>query len=262
MEERVASPVSGIHHAFDDTEIQPGPSHEKAVLPPPPGAGVYVVQVPKDQIYRVPPPENALIVERHRNPSPKKRSSCSCFLCVLLPIILILGLIIGIYSAVSYIFVVRSNHPTFHLEQIFAKNSTKSYKSGFPEYTLKMKSENPNDQTILSFQSGGDAYLSYKHEKIAYGNLPEFQLDHKKSDIFTFSLDGAKYKLPADVKASIGDTSHKGKISLTLSINIPMTVKSGWVKSSGSTLSITCNFAVDSLSKASRILSQECHVQG
>ncbi|KAK4434185.1 NDR1/HIN1-like protein 13 [Sesamum alatum] len=48
-----------------------------------PGPATYVVQIPKDQIYRVPPPENAhMLEERTRNPPKKKRSSCclcSCF---------------------------------------------------------------------------------------------------------------------------------------------------------------------------------------
>lgn len=50
-------------------------------------SGTYVVQVPKDQIYRVPPPENALMVaERTRNQDKQRRSSCcfcSCSSCIL-----------------------------------------------------------------------------------------------------------------------------------------------------------------------------------
>ncbi|KAL2242254.1 UNVERIFIED_CONTAM: NDR1/HIN1-like protein 13 [Sesamum indicum] len=43
----------------------------------------YVVQIPKDQIYRVPPPENAhMLEERTRNPAKKKRSSCCLCSCL------------------------------------------------------------------------------------------------------------------------------------------------------------------------------------
>jgi len=46
-------------------------------------AGIYVVQVPKDQIYRVPPPENAILAEHHGKPfrSNKKKPHRSCCLC-------------------------------------------------------------------------------------------------------------------------------------------------------------------------------------
>uniref|UniRef100_A0A7N0ULY1 Late embryogenesis abundant protein LEA-2 subgroup domain-containing protein n=1 Tax=Kalanchoe fedtschenkoi TaxID=63787 RepID=A0A7N0ULY1_KALFE len=262
MEERVASPVSGIvvRQTQVDAGTHPAPSREIIASPPlplPPPPGVYVVQVPKDQIYRVPPPENALIVERHRSPAVKNRSRCTCFLHVLLPIVLVLGLVMGIYAAASYIFVLRSESPKFQLTRFSATNSTKSHKPG-TKFSLEMRAENPNDQTILTFQSGGETRLSYNHDKIAYGDTPELELGHEKSAAFRFSLDGAKYKLPS----STGDASRKGKIALTLSVNVPMRVRSGWVKSVASTLSILCDFKVDSLSKASKILTQECRLQG
>ncbi|KAJ6930476.1 NDR1/HIN1-like protein 13 [Populus alba x Populus x berolinensis] len=44
--------------------------------------GTYVIQIPRDQIYRFPPPGNASVAQRQRNPHQKKHKSCcgrSCF---------------------------------------------------------------------------------------------------------------------------------------------------------------------------------------
>ncbi|PIN19346.1 hypothetical protein CDL12_07977 [Handroanthus impetiginosus] len=47
--------------------------------------GTYVVQVPKDQIYRVPPPENAIMLAERGKNKQNRRSSCcfcSCLSCI------------------------------------------------------------------------------------------------------------------------------------------------------------------------------------
>ncbi|KAK2659702.1 hypothetical protein Ddye_006235, partial [Dipteronia dyeriana] len=59
MEERVPPPP-GVPN--------PNSPHQPSSLYPTTPAfrpGTFIVRVPKDQIYRVPPPENALIIERH-----------------------------------------------------------------------------------------------------------------------------------------------------------------------------------------------------
>uniref|UniRef100_A0A5B7C1F1 Uncharacterized protein n=1 Tax=Davidia involucrata TaxID=16924 RepID=A0A5B7C1F1_DAVIN len=72
----------------------PETSHQQAFAFP---SGTYVIQVPKDQIYRVPPPKDALLAECHRNPPRQNKSCCTCFLCIFI-ITLILGLVGGITS--------------------------------------------------------------------------------------------------------------------------------------------------------------------
>ncbi|KAG8369214.1 hypothetical protein BUALT_Bualt15G0127900 [Buddleja alternifolia] len=77
---------------FDENDTPCSQSHEttNAILPtrntplpvssqPVFRSGTYVVQVPKDQIYRVPPPENALMLAEHQE-NQHNRSSC-CFCC-------------------------------------------------------------------------------------------------------------------------------------------------------------------------------------
>ncbi|KAL6578320.1 hypothetical protein OROMI_010648 [Orobanche minor] len=58
----------------NDHDGPPPESSRKPVFTP----GTYVVQVPKDQIYRVPPPENASMLEQRINGGHNKRGQC-CF---------------------------------------------------------------------------------------------------------------------------------------------------------------------------------------
>ncbi|XWS15024.1 hypothetical protein CRYUN_Cryun35bG0059100 [Craigia yunnanensis] len=64
--------------------------------------GTYVVQVPKDQIiYRVPPPENALIADRHQGNN--NRRCCSrpwswlLSLAILVLVLVIIALVVYMY---------------------------------------------------------------------------------------------------------------------------------------------------------------------
>ncbi|GAU24548.1 hypothetical protein TSUD_148890 [Trifolium subterraneum] len=61
--------------------------------------GTYVVRVPKDQIYRVPPPENAHIVEQHHSAPPKKtnctRCYCITFIIIFLAVVILIGGVLG-----------------------------------------------------------------------------------------------------------------------------------------------------------------------
>ncbi|XVF39496.1 hypothetical protein PTKIN_Ptkin01aG0039200 [Pterospermum kingtungense] len=73
-------------------------------------SGTYVVQVPKDRIYRVPPPENALIAERHRNNQGSNcnnyRRCCSRRMCWFLSLV-ILVMVLGFIAFIVYVYVLK-----------------------------------------------------------------------------------------------------------------------------------------------------------
>ncbi|KAJ4966248.1 hypothetical protein NE237_018097 [Protea cynaroides] len=84
------------------------------------GSGTYVVQVPKDQIYRIPPPENAAYLQRLKSNQnqPKKSSFCSCIVYILL-VIFILALVLLLILGIFYLFhkpqgVNHSSHLVIH----------------------------------------------------------------------------------------------------------------------------------------------------
>ncbi|KAL9144086.1 hypothetical protein ABFS82_14G274700 [Erythranthe guttata] len=85
MEDRKNSILDEKEEKNDDIRIPDQVAENGTTLPVSSRAvfhsGTYVVQVPKDQIYRVPPPENAIMLEQRnlKNQDKQKRSSCCCF---------------------------------------------------------------------------------------------------------------------------------------------------------------------------------------
>lgn len=102
-----------------NTNNHPNPDHQVIVQVQQPDlpafmSGTYVVQIPKDKIYRVPPPENALIAERHRNNrgnnnnnnSNTNKRCCSRRLCWLLCFV-VLVLLLGLIALVVYVCLIK-----------------------------------------------------------------------------------------------------------------------------------------------------------
>ncbi|PNY08438.1 late embryogenesis abundant hydroxyproline-rich glycoprotein [Trifolium pratense] len=88
MEERASPPPAP----------PPQDSNSKPQLPTI-SPGTYVVRVPKDQIYRVPPPENARIAEQHRS-APRRETNgthccCIAFIVFFLAVAILIGGVLG-----------------------------------------------------------------------------------------------------------------------------------------------------------------------
>ncbi|CAL9064530.1 unnamed protein product [Musa banksii] len=84
--------------------------------------GTYVVRVPKDQVYRVPPPENAKLAERYRNQNRSRRRGSPCLSClkwILGVAFLVLLLIVAV--TVIFFVVVRPGAPTFTVQRLFVE---------------------------------------------------------------------------------------------------------------------------------------------
>ena len=85
-----------------------------------PAHDTYVVHVQKDQIYRVPPPENAYLAERYRNArgggggGAKKQEGPACSPCVArtLGALLLAALLLGAAVAIALV-VLRPGVPSF-----------------------------------------------------------------------------------------------------------------------------------------------------
>lgn len=216
-------------------------------------SGTYVVQIPKDQIYRVPPPEHALIVEQHRNLPKNKNSSRSHLVCIFFPIIVtvvILCIIGGITSIL-----VKHKKPKFNVEGVLTK-STPLQKH--PEYDITLKAKNPNDQTSFSYDQEGDASLSFKGKEIAKGKYPCFDQGTKKSNDFKMILKSTNIVLPKEIEKSLKGKDSKATISLSLTLNAHLKLKVWGLNRGEKKVIVGCNLKLNRLAKNTRIISQQC----
>ncbi|OMO94284.1 hypothetical protein COLO4_16431 [Corchorus olitorius] len=109
MEERATLPTDPIDNPNSNNTI-----HQEIVQVQQSEAafrsGTYVIQVPKDQIYRVPPPENALIAQRHQNNNiqgNKDTPCCSRLWCCIVFIIVVLLLVLAILAWIIYTHLIK-----------------------------------------------------------------------------------------------------------------------------------------------------------
>lgn len=220
-------------------------------LPPPPGRQVhdlYIVQFPKDQVYRIPPRENAAIVEQYRKPAaPKKvRRVCCCsrrtFITLAIILIAIVA-IVGITLATLY-FIFSPKGPRFSVSNVEVKNDTKISR---PQFAVLLKATNPNERLGIDYESG-DVSVMLGNKKVVGGKFPTMEQGRGKSNDVKVELSGYNGALP-NVNAPL-----VLKLEMNLKVRVTTAGLRTWVMRSN----VFCDVKVDGLRNDTRVLSQRC----
>ncbi|KAF5746808.1 hypothetical protein HS088_TW06G00983 [Tripterygium wilfordii] len=239
MAERTSNPEDKFLNPTSNNQIQTHPAFQ---------SGTYVVQIPKDQIYRVPPPENARIVERLRIPGKngKRKKCCSpcCCCSIIVAIVILIGLAIGI----SFL-ILRPKNPKFSIQNVLVKQKKS------PTYNITLNINNPNPKAGIIYKQGGSTSLSFRQREIARGKYPKFYQDRDSSSLIGVVLDGSKFVLPKEIEKSM---KSKMIVSLSLNMNLPISLKNGIFGTKNVELLVACDLKVDTLAKGARIISQTC----
>ncbi|KAL0283167.1 UNVERIFIED_CONTAM: NDR1/HIN1-like protein 13 [Sesamum angustifolium] len=214
MEERL-QPSS-----YDPKDKPPHPSPSSAAA----SLATYVVQIPRDQIYRVPPPEHARIVEDHkRNTSSKKAGGRSTVCCIFIPIVVVSVIITAAVYGLRYT-LYDAKSPKFAVSGIQAKNLEGTGRRP-PRYDVTLLANNPNTRMSISYLQGGkEGTLALKNQQIGKGGIQPM------------------------VKQESGTSA------------VDVHVISSWVRNERKDLNVTCEFKVrNSLTGKAKIASQECN---
>lgn len=225
------------------------------------GHGTYIVQVPRDQVYRIPPPENAIYVKKYRknNQGNTKGSSfCgSCSYCTFIwaMIIVLIGAIIGSFVGIFSIY----DDPSFSIEYFLVKKLKKNL-----EYEISIKVLNPNKHHGISYNQDGsnNVVLFLKKKEIGEGKFPKLDQFSKGSTIINVILHGSNSKLPKEISTS--KTHSKKRISLSLSMkNVGVKLKFGPLHVKSKKIDVSCSFLVDRFDdKGAHVVTQECTSSG
>ncbi|XP_050240792.1 NDR1/HIN1-like protein 13 [Quercus robur] len=249
-------------HSSGSKSLPPPPPSPLLITPPPDmNSETYVIQIPKDQIYRIPPPENALFVERNgKKPVEKnKKSRPQCWVWITGSILVVLALIIALIL-VTLSIVYRSKSPSFSVAHVlvkYAQNSTHKH-SQSAGYTISLKANNPNEIMGIDYDSGGVVTLSSEGKKIATGKFPSLEQEEngfKKIKVF---LKGTKETLPKEIEKSMKANKTKVPVSLTLNAKLRVKLKLGVIKTWILDMDVACKIKVNTLGVGSMILSEEC----
>lgn len=230
------------------------PSPEKPV----PSPGTYVIQIPKDQVYRIPPPENA---RRFQNYSRRKyrRSKCGLCLCSLLGSIVVLAILAGISAAVLYL-VFRPESPNYSIDDIAIKgiNTTASSAEISPAIDVVLRAKNPNDNIGIFYGKDSSVTVYYSDVELCNGAMPAFHQPSNNVTVFKTALTGPGIKLTASMKKALRDSEKKGKVPLKLNMKAPVKFKVGSVKTWTLAVKFRCDVTVDKLTAEAKIVSKDC----
>ncbi|XP_022740765.1 NDR1/HIN1-like protein 13 [Durio zibethinus] len=264
MEERVAS--SAGEPRLQSSRAEPTPNNDDNDLslqlarPPTPPLSTYVIQVPKDQIYRVPPPENARIVESHRQAAKasvkNKKRPFSKYLIGIAILLVVIGLMIAVTLTVIY----RSFTPKAPVFSV-SKLNVKQHKDGSPPtYDITLKVKNPNEKMGIKYGSvEDDVKLTFWKKTLGGGQFPSFYQNGGDLNLVHVKLNGPEDQtVPPNVQRSMNDKKPKHQISLVLNFNSPLLLNVWIFKMWSRDMDVKCNFRVSTMGKGTKILNQHC----
>ncbi|WOK93325.1 hypothetical protein Cni_G02022 [Canna indica] len=221
-------------------------------------ANIYIVQYPKDQIYRVPPPENAKLVEiyRNQNKTIRRRNPFISFLKWFLGATLIIALLLGIIAVVIFA-VAGPATPKFTIDRLSIKSSNSTKRSlAKTEYELAMSVTNPSRRMGFSYNTGGEAVVAYNGLEFAAGATPKFRQGHKNTTTIRIVLHELEESLPKSVEKS--RKGSKDALRLVITAKFPVNPGVGGMELWKMSLEVSCDVKVIGLVKEAKISSQEC----
>ncbi|XP_054819521.1 NDR1/HIN1-like protein 13 [Prosopis cineraria] len=252
-----SQPTSSQEHGVPRKPTPPAPA--KPV--PPPQTGTYVIQIPKDQVYRVPPPENAPRQSQYGRRK-SRRSSCCCCLCWLIGLIFILIVLLGIAAGVMYL-VFRPKAPDYTINSISVKGvnltSVAAASSAIsPEFDVAVRADNPNKKIGIYYEKDSSVEVYYKKVMLCNGALPAFYQPSNNVTVFQTVLKGSDIELTTTDATALVNAQSKRSVPITLKLRAPVKIKVGSVKTWKITVKVDCDVTVDNLTAQAKVVSKDC----
>ncbi|KAL7612230.1 NDR1/HIN1-like protein 13 [Lactuca sativa] len=254
MADRVHPAAASDHSHPLPESVKPPISDDKPLLP----QGTYVIQIPKDQIYRIPPPENSQKIKKLANRKPRRSCCCRC-LGWTIATVLILIILLAIATGILYL-VFRPEKLKYSIDNISigGVNLTSSAPI-FPRITVDIRAENPNDKLSVYYNGKGSSVnVYYADVNLCNGVLPTLQQHTNNVTIIKTALRGSNIVLARDDHSRLVSQQGKRNVPLRLKVKAPLKIKIGAVKTWEITVTVKCNVAVDQLTQKSKIVSENC----
>ncbi|XP_020594588.1 NDR1/HIN1-like protein 13 [Phalaenopsis equestris] len=238
--------------------------HPEPTLPPPadstlkpqPTSASFVIQLPKDQIYRIPPPENAYRFNLYTRRNAKRHRG-SCRSCLAFSIIVLFLLFISLAIALGIIFLIfLPKLPSFSINSLSIQNISTS-----SEIDLTIRSENPNKKNGIYYLNGGSVDVEFSGKVLCRGDWPAFYQGKRNVTMVKTALKGSGTRLSDDVRGRLTAAGNRREVPLGIYAELPMRMKFGAVKMWTVTVKLRCDVTVDKLTAASRVRKESCRVK-
>ncbi|GJN17388.1 hypothetical protein PR202_gb04450 [Eleusine coracana subsp. coracana] len=256
-----SSPLYSFHLEKPVPPAQPGP--------PQPGS-TYVVQVPKDKVFRVPPPENARLFE-HYTRRAKRRRRCSCARVCTWTIASILALAFLLAAAAGVVYVAfRPRRPTYAVQKLAVRglagvgNASAAPAGGAfsPAFDAAVRADNgANGRVGVRYGGGGHVSVSYDGVLLAEGEWPALYQEPRNVTVFVVNAKGPGLRLSPSVGGQMAAAERLRSVPLDVDVEVPVRLQLGELKTWAVPVRARCTVAVDRLAADAKVVAESCSVK-
>ncbi|KAL6905706.1 hypothetical protein ACP4OV_003307 [Aristida adscensionis] len=240
------------------------PLHPPFHRPPAPPPGTYIVQVPKDQVLRVPPPDRARRYKKlAARPARRRllRRAC-CSACAALLLVLLLAA--AFVGAVCLAF--RPRAPAFSVASLSIAgldNVTAATAALSPELVAAVRADNGRNRRVgVDYRGGGEVAVSYSGVLLAAGRWPAFYQPPRNVTEFSASLSGKGVAFTDEQRRRLAAERAAGAVPLTVEAAAPVRLRFGKVMRTWTVdVKARCEVAVDKLAGTAAAASRGCRVR-
>ncbi|CAO2145453.1 unnamed protein product [Urochloa humidicola] len=250
----------------ETTPLQLHPSFNERPLSPPPGT--YIIQVPKDQVLRVPPPDRARRYKKlAARPARRRllRRAC-CFSCFAF---LLLILLAAAFAAAVYL-VFRPRAPTFSVASLSIRGllddtNTNNLSSTTlsPQLDAAVRADNGRNRKVgIDYRGGGSLTVSYAGMRLAAGPWPAFRQPPRNVTVFTVAMRGQGVRFTDDQRQQLAAERKAGAVPLAVEVMVPVRLSFGSVMRTWTVVvKARCDVAVDRLDGNATAVNRGCRVK-
>jgi len=257
------APATGASAPPTETETTPLRVHPSFNRPPSPPPGTYIVQVPKDQVLRVPPPDRARRYKKlAARPARRRllRRACCCSCAALL---LLLFLAAAFAGAVYLVF--RPRAPTFSVASLSIRGLSSSSSSAAlsPELDAAVRADNGANRKVgVDYRGGGSVTVSYAGQRLAAGPWPAFRQAPRNVTVFAAAMRGQGVRLTEEQAGRLAAERAAGAVTLAVEARVPVRLRFGKVLRTWTVdVKARCDVAVDRLEGDAAAVNRGCRVK-
>ncbi|XP_066310080.1 NDR1/HIN1-like protein 13 [Miscanthus floridulus] len=261
MNQSVSDPSSSPLYSFHFEK--PVPQHP----PPPSQPGTYVVQVPKDKVFRVPPPENARLFDHYTRRAKRRRGrSCVRFCACLLAGAVALAVLAAALAGVAYL-VLRPKRPAYTVQALAVSglaglgNASSASPGVFsPGFDATVRADNPNGRIGVRYE-GGRVSVSYDGVLLADGAWPAFYQGPRNLTVFVAKAKGSRIRFSQRVRGQMAAAERLRSVPFDVDVEVPVRLQLGKVRTWAVPVRAHCTVAVDRLAADAKVVSRSCDVK-
>ncbi|KAI5003295.1 hypothetical protein ZWY2020_030455 [Hordeum vulgare] len=258
-----SDPSSSPLYSFHFEKPIPPPPPQK---PPPPQPGTYVVQVPKDKVFRVPPPENARLFQ-HYTRRAKRRAGCSCLRACLYLAVALLSLAVLLAAAVGAVYRVRPGsrrtRRVLAVSGLAGVGNASAPGAISPGFAATVRADNSaNGKVGVHYESAGSRVaVSYEGVSLADGAWPAFYQAPGNVTVFVARAKGAGIRFSERERGQMAAAERLKSVPFDVDVTVPVRLQLGGVRTWALPVTVRCAMAVDRLAASAKVVSRSCDVK-